>query len=56
LVLAVVDRAASAVELVVAGHPWPVLIDPAGRPSSSPRPAGGCWDCPVRPTDPSRAR
>src|SRR5918995_1902555 len=31
LVLAVVDRAASAVELVVAGHPWPVLIDPAGR-------------------------
>ncbi|HKX71698.1 MAG TPA: PP2C family protein-serine/threonine phosphatase [Acidimicrobiales bacterium] len=29
--LAVVDRAASAVELVVAGHPWPVLIDPAGR-------------------------
>ncbi len=31
LVLAVVDRAASTVELVVAGHPWPVLIDPAGR-------------------------
>jgi serine phosphatase RsbU (regulator of sigma subunit) len=31
LVLAVVDRAPSTLELVVAGHPWPVLIDPAGR-------------------------
>ncbi len=31
LVLAVIDRTASALELVVAGHPWPVLIDPAGR-------------------------